>query len=296
MTEPRDRARRHARRFWPGAARRGGTFALTMGARQSMGLFLSTLNTHHRPRPGQHQPGVRVRPAVVGPDAAARRHGGRPLRRRPRAVCSACCWSRSAPRSMPLMTTTLRPDLRDRRARRRRCRHGRAVGADGRDDAAGAAGEARHRHAASSTPAARSASSCSCRSRRASPRSAGWVIAMQSMAAIVAAGAAGGVGAARQLGAAAAAPRPACAGRAGARETDARGDRRARCATPSYLLLARGLLRLRLSRRLHRHAPARRRRRVPAAAGGGRVVAGDRRPVQHRRQLRRWAGRSAAGA
>ena len=48
-----------------------GTFALTMGARQSMGLFLSTLNTATGLGLAQHQPGLRLRPAVVGPDAAA---------------------------------------------------------------------------------------------------------------------------------------------------------------------------------------------------------------------------------
>ena len=133
----------------------------------------------------------------------------------------------------------------------------------------------------------------SCRSRKASPRLAGWAIAIQSMAADRRCSPAARPGCCAASSAARAPPaRRAAPARA---ETTREAIRRA-LRDPSYLLLARRLLRLRLPRRLHRHAPAGRRRRVPAAAGGRRLVARDHRPLQHRRQLRDRAGRSAAGA
>ena len=84
--------------FWLVLLAAAGTFALTMGARQSMGLFLSTLNTIDRARPGEHQPGVRVRPAVVG-TRRSRSPAWSPTATAPAACSSsACCWSRSARR------------------------------------------------------------------------------------------------------------------------------------------------------------------------------------------------------
>ena len=82
--------------------------------------------------------------------------------------------------------------------------------------------------------------------------------------------------------------------REASRETTREAIRRA-FARPELPIARRRLLRLRLSRRLHRHAPAGRRRRVSAPAVGRCLGAGDRRPVQHRRQSRgRLGGRPLA--
>jgi hypothetical protein len=119
---------------------------------------------------------------------------------------------------------------------------------------------------------------------------AGWAIAIQSMAAIVllALPAAWVLrGSAKQ--AAQSRRRSRAERRTGARRDDARGDP-ARDARPELPAARDRLLRLRLPRRLHRHAPAGGRRRLPAAARGRRLGAGDRRPLQHRRQLRDGLG------
>ena len=186
-----------------------------------------------RAGPGQRQPGVCLRPALVGADAAVRRH------RRPTATAPAACCVVGVllvalgTALIPLMTSTLGPDPGHRRAGRRRRRHGRAGHADGGDDAPGG----RPRNAGwppvSSTPVARSASSCSRRWRRASRRRpAGWRRCRRWRA--DAAGAAGGLGAARQPRSRGAGTRPA-APREGTRAAVARA-----LADPSYRLLAAG--------------------------------------------------------
>src|SRR5258706_160392 len=85
------------------------------------------------------------------------------------------------------------------------------------------------------------------------------------------------VGAARQA--------PACAGGGGGGEDHARRGAR-RLERPELPAPHRRLLRVRLPRRLHRHAPAGRGGAVRPAAGGRRVVAVAHWPVQHRGQLR----------
>ena len=84
----------------------GGVFAVTMGARQSMGLFLSVINSTTGLGLASISLALRRRPAVVGADAAARRHRRRPLRRRPRPPLRVACWSRIGTALVPLMTTT----------------------------------------------------------------------------------------------------------------------------------------------------------------------------------------------
>ena len=103
----------------------GGTFALTMGARQSMGLFLSTLNTHT----GLGLASISLAFAfgqlwwgLTQPLAGivADRFGAG------RVLIVGLLLVAFGTALMPLMTKHARPDLRDRRARRRRRRHRRA--------------------------------------------------------------------------------------------------------------------------------------------------------------------------
>ena len=269
----------------PGSARRRRRVRGDHGSAPVDGAVPERHQLDHRPRPGEHQPGVRRRPAVLGPDPAGRRPDRRPLRRRPGAA------ARPRPRlprhrARAADDDDLRPDRRHRRPRCRRCRLRRAVGAALGDGAPRAAGKARHRqrhrqcrrlvrpvHLRADRPGHHGR-------RRLGDRD-------PEHGGDRAAGAAGGVGAARQLGAGGQRCRGCgqCDASAPAKRESAREAIRRAMHDPSYLLLARGVLRLRLSRRLHRHPSARRRRRVPAAAFGGRVGAGDRRPVQHRRQL-----------
>ena len=122
-----------------------GIFALTMGARQSMGLFLGTINTSTGLGLVQHQPRVRLRPVVVGTDPALRRHGGRPHRRRARAGHRHLS-GRDRHGADPLHDEHRRPYPRDRRSVSGRRRHGRAGRAHGGDLASGRARQTRPRN------------------------------------------------------------------------------------------------------------------------------------------------------
>ena len=114
-----------AGRFRPGPARGRRRLRGDDGRAPVDGPVPQRHQLDHRPRPGQHQPRLRRRPAVVGADAAGRRHHRRPLRRRPRAPArpAAGC-ARHGARAAD--DDDLRPDRRDRRARRRRRRLRRA--------------------------------------------------------------------------------------------------------------------------------------------------------------------------
>ncbi len=124
-----------------------GTFALTMGVRQTMGLFLSSLNTSTGLGIGSISLAFAFGQLWWGltqpfAGAVADRIGTG------RVIVIGVLLVALGTIITPLMTTTGRPDLRDRRAGRGRRRHGRPVRADGRRHAHGAAGQARpgHRH------------------------------------------------------------------------------------------------------------------------------------------------------
>ena len=190
------------------------------------------------------------------------------------------------------MTSTAGPDLRDRRARRRRRRHGRARGADGRHHAAdrrpsrrgmatgivnagGSFGQFVFAPIAQAHHRGGRLGRSRCRAWRRSTLlalPAAWVLRGNSLQPL--------------------APAPArrrCA--RAAREADPRARWRAELPAAG-----RGLLRLRLPRRLHRHPPARRGRDLRAAAARWAPGRWRDRPVQHRRQPRHGLGRRAAGA
>jgi hypothetical protein len=69
-----------------------GTFALTMGVRQSMGLFLG--NAQHRHRPGLASISLAFAFGQLwwGLTQPLRRHRGRPHRCRARAGAGVCWW------------------------------------------------------------------------------------------------------------------------------------------------------------------------------------------------------------
>ena len=233
-----------------------GTFALTMGARQSMGLFCQHVSI--RPpasRAGRRQPGVRVRTAVVGPDAAAWRASW------PIASALAGCSIAGllllalGTALMPFMTSTLGLIF--------------AIGVLAAGGA-GMAGPAVLMAATTRAGAARAArhggghrqcrrlvrrSSCSRRSRRASPRQPAGSIALQSLAALTLLA----LPAAWVLRARGSRADGSWRGRCSASTSETVGAGPiARLGAAELPLALRGLLRLRLPRRLHRHAPARR--------------------------------------
>ena len=87
------------RRVLAGAARRRRHLRGDDGRAAVDGPLPQRHQLDHRPRPGEHQPGVRRRPALVGADAAGGRHPRRPLRRRAGAADRPAPSSPSAPRS-----------------------------------------------------------------------------------------------------------------------------------------------------------------------------------------------------
>ena len=72
---------------------------VTMGARQSMGLFVSPINTSTGLGIATHQPRAGRRAVHLGRDPADGRRGRRPLRAAAGADRAALCCSPSAPRS-----------------------------------------------------------------------------------------------------------------------------------------------------------------------------------------------------
>ena len=244
------------------------------------------------PRPAsasRHQPRLRGRPALVGPDAAGGRRVADRCGARPRDARRALLVAVGTA-LMPLcdddgglviaigvlaaggagMAGPARADVGRRRAGSR-SKRGMATGIV---NAGGSFGQFIF------VPIAQLLTAC-----------AGWAGAIQRSALIVLLAlpppgcCAAGHAAAQAAAPASAAPDVDCARRSPTRSDD-----------PSYLLLDRGLLRLRLSRRLHRHAPAGRGGALPAAARGRRLVAGDRSACSTSSAASRSAGRSAAGA
>jgi MFS family permease len=125
----------------------GGTFALTMGVRQTMGLFLSALNTSTALGIGSISLAFAFGQLWWGltqpfAGAVADRIGTG------RVIFLGVVLVAMGTIITPLMTSTAGPDLCHRRAGRGRRRHGRSFGADGCQHAPGAAGKARpgHRH------------------------------------------------------------------------------------------------------------------------------------------------------
>ena len=89
---------------------------------------------------------------------------------------------------------------------------------------------------------------------------------------------------------------PRHAGGPAASALSMREQLRHRRARPQLLVPARGVLHLRLSHRVSRHAPARRSEAVQPARLGGRELAGHHRPRQRRGQPHRPAGPVASCA
>ena len=265
----------------------GGTFAVTMGARQSMGLFLNTLNTST----GLGLASISLAFAfgqlwwgLTQPFAGmvADRYGAG------RVIVAGVLLVALGTAIVPLMTTTAGLIL--------------AIGVL----AAGGAGMAGVSVLMAAT------------TRLVSPErrgmATGLVNAGGSFGQFVFAPIAQGVDGGRGLGRArcrawrscrcwrcrrpgsCAGTRPRAAAPGTQKPETTREAIRPRAARSELPVARRRLLRLRLSRRLHRHAPAGRGRRVRAAAFRRRLGAGDRRPVQHRRQLRDRLGDRAAGA
>jgi hypothetical protein len=136
-----------------------GTFALTMGTRQTMGLFLSPLNTATGLGLGSISLAFAFGQLWWG---LTQPFAGMPWPTR--WAPAACCWPARVLVALgtfitPLHDDHLGPDPGHRRAVGRRRRHGRAGGADGRHHAADRRPSGAAWPPASSTPAARSASS-----------------------------------------------------------------------------------------------------------------------------------------
>src|SRR5438445_392006 len=242
----------------------------------------------HQPAEQRHGPGHRLdQPrlrggaANVGNHAAVCGCGRRPLRLRPGDG------ARRRPRHAPHGAHAACPrhldaDPADRRRRRRRRRDGgpgRAhVGGRPRRAAATARPRQRHRQCGRLVRAVRRGAGRAAPHRR--PRLGGRALRRRRDGA---GGRAARLAAARQ-----ARGRAGRAARSAGKVDAGRGARRD--ARPELHLSHDGILRLRLPRRLHRHAPAWRRRLLPAAARSRGVVAVAHRPVQHRRQLHRRLG------
>ncbi len=278
MTPPVPRRNRFP--FWLVLLAAAGTFALTMGTRQTMGLFLSPVNTST----GLGLASISLAFAfgqlwwgLTQPFAGAMADkigAGRVLFIGVLLVALGTFIT-------PFMTTTCGPDPGHRRAVGRRRGHGRPGGADGGGhpaDSQRQAGPGHRRHQCrrllrpvrDGADRHRADGGRGLGQRHADPRAAG---AAEPARGLPAQGqfAAGG----------------ACRPQGGEHR---RGDPHG--LAPSQLPDAgRRLLRVRLPRGLPGHPHAGRDRVVRPAHAMGRLVAGDDRPVQHRRQRRHGLGR-----
>ena len=229
----------------------------------------------HRPGHWQHQPGVCIWPAVVGPDPAVCRGRGRPHRHGPRHPAG-----RGAGGAGHLHHAVHdhhgRADLCDWRAGRRWCGHGRAVRADGSYCAAGAAAKTgagqRHRQR---RWLVRPVCDGPYRHQPHGRRGLGQRPAV--------AGRAGAAGATRDMGAQRQLQRPGGAG-CGSLRPESIDRARSHCPGTGHTQLpvpGSGFLGVRLSCGVFGHALARRDCSVRAGARSRGLVAGGDRAVQH---------------
>jgi hypothetical protein len=239
----------------------GGVFAVTMGARQSMGLFLAST----RP-PALAWPASASRSASASCGGLTQPLAGMVADRHGAGRVLLSGWhsrARHGPRAVD--DDDLRPDRRDRRARRRR-RLRRSVGAAVGDRAAGAAGK--RGIASGIVNAGGSFGQFAVPIAQGITVIAGWAIAIQH-------------GGDRPLALPAAwIPRGSSRNGSGGRAERGAGAPRRRAGDPARDATATSrsprAFSLRLPRRLHRHPPAGRRRGVSAApaVGAWRAIVG----------------------